>query len=71
MKKEFAIANMFANIHSALEVKALEASNLLAAALLNKPIQFLSEEGWVDVTPDFAIENLNNLQDVSKFRVKE
>lgn len=77
MDKEFAIANMFTNAYTTLTAKAKKASDLLAAALVNKTIQVWDDEnpdsampGWVDVTPEYAIEHLD-LQNVDSFRIKE
>lgn len=77
MDKEFAIATMFTNAHATLTAKAKKASDLLTAALVNKTIQVWDDEspdsgmpGWVDVTPEYAIEHLD-LQNVDNFRIKE
>lgn len=69
------IARLMANVWSQMDAKAKKASDLLAASLLGKTIQYWEDHGdggfWKDVTPEFAIKAMNDKWDVSELRIKE
>lgn len=69
------IAKLMANVWSQMDAKAKKASELLAAALLGKTIQYWDDHGdggiWKDVTTEFALKCMEDKWDVSEFRIKE
>lgn len=75
MEANETITKLMASVWAQMDAKAKRASELLAASMLGKTIQYWEDHGdggfWKDVTPEFALKCMEDKWDVSELRIKE